>query len=148
MKREFVEDESLAILAKKVADEKKLTFLQHARIKFILVAPYISRAVHGKCISAGDELKYFGNFDYLIEFSHDIWQEISDEVKYILMYHELLHVLPKENKSGMTFSIADHDVKDFGVILGEYGVKWFHDFKDQISARFDMSPEEKDKISL
>lgn len=148
MKREFIEDDGLKLVANKVIEEEKLTCINAAKVKYVLVAPYISRATHGRCIRASDELKHFGNLDYLIEFSFDIWQEIDDKTKHILMFHELLHVLPVEKKNGIDYTLADHDVKDFGIILAKYGVEWFTSYKDIVAGKFDMKPNEKDRICL
>ncbi len=72
-KKEFIEDEELVEIANKVIKEFKLDNLNGVKIKYVLVSPNISKTVAGKCIKPNAELKYFGDFDYLIEFSNDLW---------------------------------------------------------------------------
>jgi hypothetical protein len=117
-------------------------------VKYVFVIPNISKTVHGKCIRANNELKFFGKFDYLVEFSKEIWNSIDDKTKEILMYHELLHVLIKTSKGQMVPSIAGHDLQDFYAVISKYGPDWFKNFKDIVAATYELQGLEKDKITV
>jgi predicted metallopeptidase len=148
MAKTFEEDESLVELANKVITEHKLDYMNSVIARYIFVVPNISKTVHGKCIRANNELKFFGKFDYLIEFSKEIWNSIDDKTKEILMYHELLHVLVKTSKGQMVPSIAGHDLQDFYAVISKYGPDWFKDFKDIVAATYELQGLEKDKITV
>lgn len=147
--KKFIEDESLVILANKVINANKLDYLNQVRIKYVLIDMYISKTCVGKCIRASKELKHFGNLDYIIEFSKDVWDKITDETKEIVMLHELLHILLKMNKSGdVDTKIFDYDIKDFSTIIKKYGVDWFKEFKIAVSSIRDLEPEATDNIKV
>jgi hypothetical protein len=148
MVKTFTEDADLVILANKVIVEHKLTYMDSVVARYLLVGPHISKTVHGKCIKASNELKHFGKFDFLIEFSQDIWEALDDQTRYILMYHELSHVLVTMKKEKQVLSIAGHDLQDFHAIIKQYGVEWFQQFKDVVAATYDIQGAEKDKITI
>ena len=148
MAKTFNEDEDLIVLANKVIAEHNLAYMNSVKCRYLLVEPNISKTCAGKCIRASNELKHFGQADYLIEFSQDIWGSIDDQTREILMYHELQHILVKLAKGKETFAILDHDVKDFSSIIKKYGVDWFQQFKDIVAATYELEGSDKDKISI
>ena len=150
-KKEFMEDPKLEELANAVIKENMMDWLNPIKIKFLFVVPEISRTVHGRCIRPSGELKHFGKFDVLIEFSHKIWQSISDDTRKLLMLHELLHItIQKAKKDGEEDKVvlAPHDVNDFYTIISKHGVEWFREYKDIVAATYEMQGAEKDRISL
>jgi hypothetical protein len=149
MEKTFTEDASLIELANKVISEHSLAYMNAVKAKYVLVGPNISKTVHGRCIKANNELRHFGNLDFLIEFSEEIWGSLDDKTRYILMYHELRHVLVKLGKEEkQTFGILDHDIKDFYDIIKEFGVDWFKQFKDIVAATYEIEGADKDKIKI
>ena len=148
MAKTFIEDESLVELANSVITKNKLVYMDSVKARYVLVDPHISKTCHGKCIRANGELKHFGKLDYLIEFSKEVWESIDDPTREILMYHELLHVLIKENKGKQQLCIAGHDVQDFYTIIKKYGVEWFQQFKAIVAATYELEGPDKDKITI
>jgi len=148
MAKTFNEDEDLIVLANKVIAEHNLAYMNSVKCRYLLVEPNISKTTPGKCIKASNELKHFGQADYLIEFSQDIWESIDDPTREILMYHELQHILVKLVKGKETFSILGHDINDFSTIVKKYGVDWFQQFKDIVAATYELEGSDKDKISI
>lgn len=148
MAKTFDEDEDLIVLANKVIAEHGLTYMNSVKVRYLLVEPNISKTCAGKCIKASNELKHFGQADYLIEFSRDIWESIDDQTREILMYHEIQHILVKLVKGKEVFGILDHDLKDFSTIIKKYGVNWFQQFKDIVAATYELEGSDKDKISI
>lgn len=148
MNKTFIENEELLTLANRVIKDHGLEYINLVRVKYLLVDPYISKSVHGKCIKANNELKYFGKFDYLIEFSLKSWETLDDQTRYIIMYHELLHILVKEKKDKQILAIANHDTQDFYSILKKYGIDWFKQFKDAVAATYELEGPDKDKITI
>src|SRR5271157_4156665 len=118
IKKEFKEEPELKVLAEKVIDEQKLDVFP-AKIIYLTVYPHVSKTTAGRCIRANNELKHFSKHDYIIEMSGDLWDALDESTQYILMHHELLHVLPTMNeKTGeWEYKIRDHDVQDFSKII-------------------------------
>lgn len=148
MEKEFIENEDLNILVKEVIVDNKLD-LTGIEIKSLLVSPYISKRTAARCVRPSNELKYFGEFDYLLEFSDKLWQGLSKEVKKILILHELKHILVITDKSGNTkFKISNHDVQDFYSIISKFGINWLTDLKTIASSVYDFQNGEEDKIKI
>jgi hypothetical protein len=148
-KKTFIEDEDLEALGNSIITDNGIN-VGGATIKYLLVHPHISKTCVARCIKPSNELKHFGNFDYLIEFSDDIYQAMTDELKAIVMYHELKHILLKPNKKtgDLEFAIADHDVKDFASIINKHGIDWFTNLKTIASSVHDLENCEQDKLKI
>lgn len=97
-----------------------------AKICGLMVSPNISGTIAGRCVRSGRELRYFSGYDYLLQISEQLWNVLSDEVKYLLVYHELLHIDVKWPKNAVkpTYALRDHNVKDFRQIIEKYGIDW------------------------
>jgi hypothetical protein len=123
--------------------------LMGAEIEYMTVHPHISKKVAGRCIRTSRELNFFSDADYIVQMSGELWDALDDKVRYILMWHELKHILPVTKKTGdVDYRLADHDVKDFYQIIKAHGVDWFQTIKTTISSLYDMEPSEEDGISL
>jgi hypothetical protein len=148
MEKEFIENEELNVLVKEVIVDNKLD-LTGINIKSVLVSPYISKRTAARCIRPNNELRYFGEFDYLLEFSDKLWQGLSKEVKKILILHELKHILVTTDKNGNAkFKLAPHDVQDFFSIIHKHGINWLTDLKTIASSVYDFQNGEEDKIKI
>lgn len=148
-KKEFEVSDELKTLADDVASSENLE-LHPAKIEYLLVYPNISKIVAGRCIRTGKELKFFSGFDYLIEMSGELWDALDDSVRYVLMQHELMHVMPVMNdKTGeWKFELRQHDIEDFSRIIKKHGVEWISKVKLSISSLYDLTPHQEDKIKI
>lgn len=148
-KKEYVKSQDLEVLADKVMHDKNMG-IENIRIKYLLVYPCISKKLAGRCTRANNLLKVFGETDYVIEMSGDLWDKLDDQTKEILMWHELLHVHPVQNeKTGeVTYAIRDHDVKDFHAIIQAHGIDWFSNLKTLFSSVYDIEPKKLDGFTL
>ena len=140
-------------LAEKVYEKEaaNLSYTKEDNIKigYMLVYPNISKTTAGRCLRTGNELKYFSEYDYIISMSGELWDSLDAPTKYILMLHELSHILVLYNKKGeKKHSIKNHDLMDFKSIVKRYGVDWIDTVKLSISSLYDMNPEEEDKIKI
>lgn len=148
-KKTFDEDEDLAALASKIIKDHKMDYLNGIKIRYLMVSPYISKTVAGKCIRPNDELKHYSECDYLIEMSSSIWDGLKDEVKEVLMLHELKHILITADKDGnVQYKIAPHDLNDFTSIVDKYGIDWINAIKLTAASVNDLTPEQQDNIKL
>jgi len=97
-----------------------------AKFKIIKIYPNVSRTVAARIVRANARLKLFANVDYVIEISGETWDSITDDVRKILMLHELNHVYVTYKKDGSgKLTLKDHDVQDFMSIIKEHGIDWF-----------------------
>lgn len=131
-------------------DVFKNSYIKYANISFIEVYPHISKVVAGRCYRANKHVKFFNDIDYIIEVSGDLWNGLSDDIKRILILHELMHIHVEYNdkKQKLVYKLKDHDVKDFHYIISKYGIDWLSKLKAEMSSIFDMNPHDENKITL
>jgi len=141
--------DDLEKLAKEVIVAKGMA-LDPARVKYVKVYPLINNKTAGRCMLSNPMMKLFGECDYVIQMSGELWDKLDEDRQKILMYHELLHVMPIQNqKTGdWDFKIRDHDVKDFYTIIKEHGIDWFSNLKTMFSSVYDIDPEKLDGFGL
>lgn len=149
-----VEEKVLAIseeveeVAQKVITQENLKFM-NARIGYVIVSPYITKTVLGRCIRTNRELSFFSKFDYIIEVSGDVWAKLEEKQRYVLMYHELLHIdITTKKKGDVKYGLRDHSVKDFHSILRKYGYDWFEDLKNKAANVLELDGIAIDKLKL
>lgn len=142
-KKTYEVSDELEQLANKVIQLKNMD-LSPARIKYVKVYPSISKKIAGRCMSAPPLIKLFGDCDYVIQMSGKLWDQLDDQRKEILMYHELLHVKPIQNqKTGeWKFGVREHDIQDFYVIIKQYGIDWFSELRTLNASVYDLSDTE------
>jgi len=130
----FTSADEVRELAKKTIINEKLD-LMGAQVEYLFVSPAINKTTVGRCIRTGPELNFFSGADYVIEISQDVWDELDDDVKYILLHHELLHIYPVSNdkKGTIEYKLRDHDIQDFDLIIKKYGTDWFKKLKTVMS---------------
>lgn len=147
--KEFVVSDDLREMAERIIREHKLDF-RPAQVEYLLVYPNIQKTVAGKCIKTGKELKFFTGHDYLVEISGDLWDSLDDSVRYVLLLHELLHIMPVMNeKTGeWKMKLRQHDIMDFSYIIKQHGTEWIDQVKLSISSIYDMGPAEQDRIKI
>lgn len=145
----FEKSAELREIADKVITKEGMN-LSPAKIEYLLVYPYISKTVAGKCIKANSELKYFSDNDYLIEISGELFDALDEDSRYVLMYHELMHVLPiMDDQTGdWKYTIRQHDLQDFSRLINKYGVDWINRIKLSVSSLYDLSPAAEDSIKI
>lgn len=135
-KKWFYQDQKNYQLLNNILQKQSLEF--PAEICVLCVYPDISKTVAGRCIKASNQLKFFSEFDYIIQLSGSLWDVLTDEQKYLLLYHELLHIQIDFDKDGNTkFLLKDHDVKDFRSIITKYGIDWIQNISTINSSIYD-----------
>jgi len=135
--------------AARVLETREIT-IDPARVKYVLTYPHITKTTAGRCTLANPLLSFFGLTDYIIQMSGDLWDALPENLRYILMEHELRHIYPKFNEKKMEwdFHLRDHDVQDFSAIIKEYGVHWLADIKTVFASVYDLAPEDAETIGL
>ena len=129
-KKQFIESEELVSVANKVIADNSLDYLTQVHIQYVLVDMYISNTCIAKCVKANKELKFFAGIDYIVEFSKDVWDNVTEETQELIMLHELLHILLSVNKDGdLVTKLMQHDIQDFSTIIKKHGVDWIKELK-------------------
>ena len=146
--KEYMKSAEMQAVAEKIVSDKSIS-IGDARIKYLLIYPYINKKTAGRCLKSSNEMKVFGQCEYIIEMSGELWDNLDDERKSILMYHELLHILVTTNKAGeFEYKLRDHDIKDFATIINTYGIDWFDNLKTIFSSVYDVEPADLDSFSV
>jgi len=146
--KELYESDELKEIGEKIIAKENLDF-GNTRIGYVMVEPYISKTVCGKCIRSNNELKLFSNKDYIIEISFDIWNKLEPEQQELLMLHELMHILVVQDKEGNNlYKIRPHDIEDFEKIIKKYGTDWIKKIKLSVSSLYDLDPSQEDLIKI
>lgn len=135
-------------IGQKVITQENLKFM-NARIGYVKVWPHVSKTVLARCIKTNKELRFFSSHDYIVEVSADVWSKLTEELKYILVYHELLHIDITSGKSGEEkYNLRDHTVKDFHSIIRKYGMNWFEGIKSTAATVLELDGIAIDKLKL
>jgi hypothetical protein len=148
----YLESEEIQKFANEVIKKDSIKLyanFNELNVVYMLVYPNISPTLAGRCIRTSNLVKLFSNADIIIQMSGELWDNIPDNVKYILTLHEMKHAGIIYTKTGeKKIKIVDHNVKDFYDIIKEYGIDWIETLKT-ISANvneFEKGEEEKIKI--
>ena len=153
-KKTYEESDDAKLIGHKILNEPHnypVSFKPEDNVKicYLKVYPHITKHIVGRCIKASHSVKYFSDYDYLIEVSGDLWDKLNDLTKEVLIWHELKHIGIEYLKSGdKVFKILDHDVKDFAEIIKQYGIDWFNDLKTITASVYDLEPKDERRITL
>lgn len=79
-----------------------------------------TKIVHADCERVKGKFKALYDVDFIITFYKPNISYFTDEQKYALMHHELLHAKYINGEP----KIEPHDIEDFSHILDKYGVHW------------------------
>lgn len=145
----YTVSEELQTLCEAIIDERNIE-VADARIRYELVYPNISKKVAGKCIPGNPRMRFYGECEYIISMSGELWDSLDENRKYILAYHELLHILVVMNdKTGeWDYKIRKHDIEDFSMLTNEFGTEWFTELKAINSSLYDLDPKQSDDFRV
>lgn len=122
-KKQYYQDDKNYELLTQIIQQQNLNI--PANICILVVYPQISKSVAGRCIKASNELKLFSEFDYIVELSGSLWETLEQKQKYLLLYHQILHIEIDYDKEGnVKFLLKDHNIKDFKQIISKHGIDW------------------------
>lgn len=84
-----------------------------------------NKIVFGQCEKVADKYKWGIPADFTITVFEPNVEGFSEEQLKILLFHELLHVGIEFNADGSeTYSIKEHDLEDFKLIIDRFGTDW------------------------
>lgn len=113
-----------------IRHEPSLLHLLESRAKIIYLSSDYAKTskgklVFGQCEKVADKYKWGIPADFTITvFEPNVEKFTEDQIR-ILLHHELLHVgIDKKADGSESYSIVDHDIEDFKLILDKYGTGW------------------------
>lgn len=68
---------------------------------------------------ANADLEYFAELDFVIDFNHEAWLQLTPIAKIALVDHELAH-LGIDDEGG--FCLVPHDIEEFSAIVQRWGL--------------------------
>lgn len=147
--KQYLPDPQLAKVADKVIDDQSLSFGE-ALIDYLLVYPNISKKTAAKCIKSGKLQQHYSGYHFVILISGEMWDMLDDETRYILMFHQLMHIDARytEKKREWVYSVRPHDVQDFYRITDKYGTTWYKTIQATVSSLYDLSPRDESAVKV
>lgn len=147
--KELLESPEVEALAKQIFENENMD-VRPAQIGYQLVYPHLSKTSVARCLKATREVKFYSGYDYIIQVSGEAWDHIDDKTKYMLVYHELLHVQPvfNDKKEEWNFKVRPHDFADFFEINDKHGSEWYKTVQATVSSLYDMNPLEEGSINF
>lgn len=113
-----------------IRNEYSLIHLLESRAKIIYLSSDYAKTskgklVFGQCEKIQDKYKWGIPADFTITVFEPNVQKFTEDQIRILLHHELLHVgIDKKADGSESYSIVDHDIEDFKLILDKYGTDW------------------------
>lgn len=113
-----------------IRNEYSLLHLLESRAKIIYLSSDYAKTskgklVFGQCEKVADKYKWGIPADFTITVFEPNVQKFTEDQIRILLHHELLHVgIDKKADGSESYSIVDHDIEDFKLILDKYGTDW------------------------
>ena len=113
-----------------IRQEYSLCPLLESRAKIIYLSSDYAKTskgklVFGQCEKIQDKYKWGIPADYTITVFEPNVEKFTDDQIRTLLHHELLHVgIDKKADGSESYSIVDHDIEDFKLILDKYGTDW------------------------
>ena len=147
--KQLMESPEVETIAEKVIEGEDMDF-GPAEIGYFLVYPNLTKTNGAKCMKASREVKYYSGNDYLIEISGELWDMLDEKTKYMLVYHELLHIDPvfKAKNEQWKFKIRRHDFGDFYEINDKHGNEWYKTIQATVSSLYDLDPKKETKVTI
>lgn len=111
--------------------EPELKYIKDSRVQIIYLESDATKKsgadtlVHGECekIAAKNKWAIFADFTITLFVKNNIG--MSEEQIRTLLFHELLHIGIEPGPDGdEIYSIRNHDLEDFKVIIDRYGTDW------------------------
>jgi hypothetical protein len=130
MDNRHINNEYAEIADELIRHEPSLLHLLESRAKIIFLSSDYAKTskgklVFGQCEKIQDKYKWGIPADFTITVFEPNTAKFTEDQIRILLHHELLHVgIDKKADGSESYSIVDHDIEDFKLILDKYGTGW------------------------
>lgn len=108
----------------------ELAYIKNSQVKVVyLISNQAKKSaggtVHGECEKIPAKYKWAINADFSITLFSPNNAHMTEEQFKILLFHELLHIgITPADDGGENYSIINHDLEDFKIIIDKYGTDW------------------------
>lgn len=124
-----VNEEYAIVAAELIENEPALIDIKNSNVSIIYLSSEHEKKtktsiVYGQCEKVQDKNKWAIPADFTITVFEPNCKEFTPEQIKILLFHELLHINIVFKDGAEVYSINDHDLNDFKVIVEKYGVDW------------------------
>ena len=130
MDKREISEEYAKIAEKVIKAEKSLQIIRDSQATIVYLTSESEKKAKGKkvcaeCEKVPDKYKWSIPADFTITVFLPNVEGFSEDQKYILMFHELLHVGIEANSDGSeTYSTVPHNYEDFKEIIDRFGTDW------------------------
>ena len=119
-------------IAKELIDtEPELRYIKDSRVRIIFLESDnakksgVDTLVHGECEKIAAKNKWAIPADFTITLFVKNNVGMTEEQIKVLLFHEMLHIGITPGADGdEIYSVRDHDLEDFKVIIDRYGTDW------------------------
>src|SRR5699024_903749 len=125
-------------VAKEVIEKEGIE-LGPAEVGYFLVYPNISKKRAAKTKKCNKELIHFSGLHYLIQISGELWDMLDEETRYMVVWHQLLHLNPvyKAKNQEWVFKIQKPEYSDYYEIADSKGSEWHRTVQATVSSLYD-----------
>jgi hypothetical protein len=147
--KQLFESPEVQTVAEKVIKEQKIE-LGPAQVCYMLLYPNISKKRAAKAVKCNRELRHFSGYDYLIEVSGELWDMLDERTKYMMLWHQLLHLDPvyKAKTQEWVMKQRKPEYTDYYEIADSKGSTWHKTVQATQSSLYDMDPRSEGQVSL
>ena len=83
------------------------------------------KMVLGQCEKIQEKYKWAIPGDFTITLFEPNIEDLTEEQKRLVIFHELLHVgIRLDNEGNEVYFVHPHDVADFRLLIDRYGIDW------------------------
>lgn len=147
--KQLMESPEVEEVERKVIKQEDIQ-LGPASVGYLLVYPNISKKTAAKTKKAGREITFYSGHHYLVEVSGELWDMLDDEMRYMLVYNQLLHINPvyKAKRQEWVFKIRKPEVTEYYEIADKRGVEHIKAIQSTQSSLYDLDPADERQVSL
>lgn len=124
-------NQNFALIAQDLIDnEPELAYLKHSRVQIAYLESDSTKkdrdtVVHAECEKVSAKNRWAICYDFTITLFVNNNIGMTEEQIRIMLFHELLHIGVEPGPDGdEIYTIRNHDLEDFKVIINRYGTDW------------------------
>lgn len=118
-------------------------------VQFVKLYPYISKTVIATCKRTDHLLHHYSSADYVVVVSGDIWDQLDEKSKEVIVYSQLykLNATYNEKRGEWNYKMLPYQIVHEHCSV-KFGVDFLSRLRTLVASLFDLDPESQDKISI
>ena len=124
-------NQNFALIAQDLIDnEPELAYIKNSHVQIAYLESDSTKKdrdtlVHAECEKIAAKNRWAINYDFTITLFVNNNIGMTEEQIRIMLFHELLHIGVEPGPDGdEIYTIRNHDLEDFKVIINRYGTDW------------------------